>query len=64
MTNARTKELYYNMLDHISELVSGNDLVDTLRAIGFTDEEIAEEGFMDEETINYNDLLMEQQEQM
>lgn len=63
MTNARKTELYYNMLDHISELVSGNDLVDTLRAIGFTDKEIAEEGFM-EETINYNDLLMEQQEQM
>lgn len=41
----RIKELYDNMLDHISELVDGSDLVDTLRAIGFTDEEIAEEGF-------------------
>lgn len=49
MTNARTKELYYGLLDHISELVSGNDLIDTLHAIGFTDKEIAEEGFMEEE---------------
>ena len=33
------------MLNHISELVSGSDLVDTLHAIGFTDEEIMAEGF-------------------
>ena len=39
----RIKELYDNMLTHISELVSGSDLIDTLRAIGFTDEEIEEE---------------------
>lgn len=45
----RIKELYDNMLDHISELVSGTDLVDTLRAIGFTDEEIVAEGFEIEE---------------
>lgn len=49
MTNARIKELYDNMLNHISELVSGADLVDTLHAIGFTDEEIKAEGFEIEE---------------
>lgn len=45
MSSQRIKELYDNMLDHISELVSGSDLVDTLHAIGFTDEEIIYEGF-------------------
>lgn len=45
MSSKRIKELYDNMLDHISELVSGSDLVDTLHAIGFTDEEIIFEGF-------------------
>ena len=37
MTNERIKELYNNMLYHIGNLVGGNDLVNTLRAIGFTD---------------------------
>jgi hypothetical protein len=41
----RVQELYDNMLNHISELVSRSDLVDTLHAIGFTDEEIIAEGF-------------------
>ena len=41
----RIIELYNNMLDYISELVSSCDLVDALRAIGFTDEEIIAEGF-------------------
>lgn len=45
MTNERIKELYDNMLNHISELVSGDDLILTLRCIGFTDAEIAGEGF-------------------
>ena len=52
MTNERIKELYNNMLFHISELVSGADLVSTLHCIGFTDDEIAEEMaqiFADEE---------------
>ena len=49
MSPKRTQELYNNMLDHISELVSGSDLVDTLHAIGFTDEEIVYEGFEIEE---------------
>lgn len=44
----RKEALYDAMLNHISELVSGSDLVDTLHAIGFTDEEIAEEGFSTE----------------
>lgn len=43
MSYSRKSELYDNMLNHISELVSGNDLVDTLHAIGFTDQEIAQE---------------------
>jgi hypothetical protein len=42
MSNERMKELFDNMLNHISELVGGNDLIDTLHCIGFTDEEIAE----------------------
>lgn len=49
MSPKRTQELYDNMLNHISELVSGVDLVYTLRAIGFTDEEILAEGFKIEE---------------
>ena len=40
MTNERIKELFDNMLFHISELVSGADLIDTLHCIGFNDEEI------------------------
>lgn len=49
MSHERMIKLYGNMLDYISELVSGSDLVDTLRAIGFTDEEIIFEGFDIEE---------------
>lgn len=49
MTYSRMQELYNNMLNHITELVSGSDRVDTLRAIGFSDEEIAAEGFTIEE---------------
>lgn len=45
MSHERMTELYSNMLNHISELVSGSDLIDTLHAIGFTDAEIAREGF-------------------
>lgn len=51
MPSKRTRELYYNMLDYISELVSKSDLVDTLHAIGFTDEEIIAEGFKIEEDV-------------
>lgn len=40
MSYERMKRLYNNMLFHISELVSGSDLVDTLHCIGFTDDEI------------------------
>lgn len=49
MSIQRMKTLYDNMLNHISELVSGSDLVDTLHAIGFTIEEIIAEGFEIEE---------------
>lgn len=49
MSPKRTQKLYDNMLNHISELVSGSDLIDTLHAIGFTDEEILAEGFKIEE---------------
>ena len=42
MENTRMKELFNNMLFHISELVGGNDLIDTLHCIGFTDDEIKE----------------------
>lgn len=62
MTDERIKKLYDNMLNHISELVSGEDLILTLRAIGFTDEEIAYEGFM-KTKIDHNELLMELREQ-
>ena len=67
MTTERMQELYDNMLNHISELVSGSDLVDTLHAIGFTDEEIIAEGFgIDTEDADelIRDLHMEQLEQM
>ena len=57
MTNARIFELYCNMLNHISELVSGSDLVDTLHAIGFTDEEIKTEGFGVDEDDEDDDFL-------
>jgi hypothetical protein len=40
MDNKRIKVLFDNMLFHISELVSGSDLIDTLHCIGFTDDEI------------------------
>ena len=56
MTNERIKELYDNMLNHMSELVSGTDLIDTLRAIGFTPKEIADEGFGDFGCIGNNRL--------
>jgi hypothetical protein len=49
MSYERMKRLYNNMLFHISELVSGSDLVDTLHCIGFTDDEIESEGFFEEE---------------
>ena len=49
MSLQRMQELYNNMLYHISELVSDSDLVDTLHAIGFTDDEIIAEGFEIEE---------------
>jgi hypothetical protein len=49
MSPKRMQELYDNMLNHISELVSNSDLIDTLHAIGFTDEEILAEGFKIEE---------------
>ena len=49
MFPSRMQQLYDSMLNHISELVSGSDLVDTLHAIGFTDEEIIAEGFEIEE---------------
>lgn len=42
MSAERMQELFNNMLFHISELVGGNDLFLTLKAIGFTAEEIAE----------------------
>ena len=54
MTNERKAELFDNMLNHISELVSGADLIDTLHCIGFADEEIKEEGFGIEEELNEN----------
>lgn len=41
--NERIYKLYCNMLNHISELVGSNDLYLTLKAIGFTDEEILNE---------------------
>ena len=40
MTPERITELFNNMLVHISEMVSGCDLLDTLNAIGFTDDEL------------------------
>ena len=66
MMTERVKELYDNMLNHISELVGGSDLVDTLRAIGFTDEEILAEGFEIKTSGNdlLDDLHLEQLEQM
>ncbi len=44
ITVKRYKELYENLLNHITELVSGDDLRNTLHAIGFTDAEIKTEG--------------------
>ena len=37
----RRRELFDKMLDHLSEIVKGSDLIDTLHGIGFTDAEIA-----------------------
>lgn len=45
MSPERVKELYDNMLEYISELVSPCDLINTLHVIGFTDEEIKYESF-------------------
>lgn len=42
MTNERIKELFDSMLFHISELVGGCDLLDTLKAIGFTEKEMTQ----------------------
>ena len=42
MTNQRQKELFDNMLNHFTELLTGEDLKLTLYAIGFTDTEIEE----------------------
>lgn len=47
-THERKALLYDNMLNHISGLVGGSDLVDTLHAIGFTDDEIKKEGLWPE----------------
>lgn len=45
MTPERIKELYDRMLNYITEFTDGVELVEMLRGIGFTDEEIAYEGF-------------------
>ena len=55
----RIRQLYGNMLNHISELVSGSDLVDTLHAIGFTDDEIAEEVFLETKELPEYELVEE-----
>ena len=49
MTAERKNELYDAMLGYITEFVNGSELVEVLRAVGFTDEEIIEEGFEIEE---------------
>ena len=45
MTHERMTHLYSNMLDYISEVVNKNEVENVLRRIGFTYEEICEEGF-------------------
>lgn len=45
MTHERTKIMYAGMLDYISEVVGKNEIEDVLRQIGFTYDEIYEEGF-------------------
>ena len=40
MTRDRIEELFFNMLDHITEPISGDDLYDTLSEIGFTYKEM------------------------
>lgn len=51
MSLQRFKELYDLMLGYITEMLNGIELVEVLRNIGFTDEEIAYEGFEIEEEI-------------
>lgn len=41
ISKERKDELFNNMINHITELVSGSDLRSTLHCIGFTDDEIA-----------------------
>ena len=41
MTEQRKNQLFDSMLSYIGESVGKNDLVDALRAIGLTEEEIA-----------------------
>ena len=45
MTHERMKHLYANMLDYISEVVSKNEIEGVLQQIGFTYNEIYDEGF-------------------
>lgn len=40
LTEERQTELFYALINHITELVKGDDLMHTLHAIGFTDTEI------------------------
>ena len=40
MTTERKNELFDALVNHIAELVTGEDLMLTLHAIGFTDDEI------------------------
>ena len=49
MTAERKDELYNAMLGYITEMLNGVELVEMLRNIGFTDEEIVYEGFEIEE---------------
>ncbi len=42
MTAKRKLELFDGLVNHITELVSGCDLISTLHCIGFTDDEIKE----------------------
>ena len=45
MTHERMTHLYSNMLDYISEVVNKKEVENVLRKIGFTYEEIYDEGF-------------------
>ena len=49
MTNERKQELFDLMINYITECVDGSEAVDILRDVGFTDEEIIENGFEIEE---------------